>query len=159
MSIITDGMRRLVEEQRLGFVATVNADGSPNLSPKATFVPLDGDTLAFAEMRSPRTRANLGRDARVEVNFVDPFARRGARFRGIARLVPRGEAEFDRLYPIWHAIWGDALGAIFNGFVLIAVDSAKPLLSPAYELGADERALREEWLEKHATIQRGHLDA
>lgn len=158
MSIITDEMRRLVEEQRLGFIATVNPDGTPNLSPKATFVPLDGDTLAFAEMRSPRTRANVGRDGRVEVNVVDPFARKGTRFRGTARFVPRGEAEFDRLYPVWHAIWGDALGAMFNGFVLIAIESAKPLTSPAYELGAEERALREEWLEKHTSIQRGHLD-
>lgn len=28
-------MMRLVREQRRGFVATVNADGTPNLSPRA----------------------------------------------------------------------------------------------------------------------------
>ncbi len=35
--MMTPGMMRLVREQRLGFVATVNADGTPNLSPKSTF--------------------------------------------------------------------------------------------------------------------------
>ena len=29
-------MKRVVEEQRLGFVATVSPDGTPNLSPKGT---------------------------------------------------------------------------------------------------------------------------
>jgi uncharacterized protein len=151
-------LRRLIDEQRLGFVATVNADGSPNLSPKATFVALDDRTIGFAEMRSPQTLANIQRDGRVEVNFVDPFARKGARFRGAARFVARGEDAFDRLWPTWQAIWGDELGAMFNGFVLITVESAKPLTSPAYDLGADERALREEWLAKHTAIQRKHLD-
>lgn len=156
--MLSTEMRRLIDEQRLGFVATVNADGSPNLSPKATFLVLDDRTIAFAEMRSPQTLANIGRDGRVEVNFVDPFARKGARFRGAARFVMRGEDEFDRLYPTWAAIWGDELGAMFNGFVLVTVEIAKPLTSPAYDLGADERALREEWLEKHTAIQRRHLD-
>jgi predicted pyridoxine 5'-phosphate oxidase superfamily flavin-nucleotide-binding protein len=156
--MINDDMRRLIEEQRLGFIATVNADGSPNVSPKGTFMALDARTIGFAEMRSPQTLANIARDGRVEVNFVDPFARKGMRFRGAARFVMRGEAEFDRLCPKWQAIWGDELGALFNGFVLITVESTKPLTSPAYDLGADERALREEWLEKHGRIQRGHLD-
>lgn len=159
MSTVTDEMRRLIEEQRLGFVATVSSDGGPNLSPKATFLALDANTIAFAEIRSPRTLANIGRDGRVEVNFVDPFARRGFRFRGAARFVMRGEAEFDRLYPRWHAIWGDELGATFHGFVLITVESARPLTSPAYDLGADERSLRGEWLAKHTAIQKGYLDA
>lgn len=36
MGILTDDMKRVVRDQRLGFVATVCADGTPNLSPKGT---------------------------------------------------------------------------------------------------------------------------
>ena len=32
MGVLTDEMKKVVEEQRLGFVATVCADGTPNLS-------------------------------------------------------------------------------------------------------------------------------
>ena len=53
------------------FIATVNVDGSPNVSPKGTFLALDDRTLAFAEMRSPATVENVTRDMRVEVNMVD----------------------------------------------------------------------------------------
>jgi predicted pyridoxine 5'-phosphate oxidase superfamily flavin-nucleotide-binding protein len=33
MGILTVDMKRVVEQQRLGFVATVCPDGTPNLSP------------------------------------------------------------------------------------------------------------------------------
>jgi uncharacterized protein len=155
---LTPAMLRLIDEQRLGFIATVNVDGSPNVSPKGTFLALDDHTIAFAEMRSPATVENVTRDMRVEVNMVDVFARKGARFRGVARFVRRAEPEFDRLYPRWAATWPD-LASRFNGFVVIAVESAKPLTSPAYDIGADERTLREQWLAKHTEIQRKHLDA
>ena len=34
MGLISADMKRAVEEQRLGFIATVCPDGTPNLSPK-----------------------------------------------------------------------------------------------------------------------------
>ena len=40
--MLSADMKRVIREQRLGFLATVNPDGTPNVSPKATFVVLDG---------------------------------------------------------------------------------------------------------------------
>ena len=77
-------MQRIVVEQRLGFVATVAPDGTPNVSPKGTFIVLDTKTIAFDEIRSPATIRNLRANPRVEVNFVDPFVRKGYRL-----LAPR----------------------------------------------------------------------
>ena len=34
MGILNDDMKRVVRQQRFGFIATVCPDGSPNLSPK-----------------------------------------------------------------------------------------------------------------------------
>jgi uncharacterized protein len=59
MGVLTDEMKQVVEQQRLGFVATVCADGTPNLSPKGTVSVLDDDHLMFADIRSPGTVANL----------------------------------------------------------------------------------------------------
>src|SRR5437660_758149 len=41
MGVLTDAMKPVVEQQRLGFVASVCADGTPNLSPKGTLSVLD----------------------------------------------------------------------------------------------------------------------
>ena len=80
--MLTDEMKRVVERQRLGFVATVCADGTPNVSPKGTLRVLDDDHLMFADIRSPGTVANLRTNPSVEVNVVDPFVRKGYRFKG-----------------------------------------------------------------------------
>jgi hypothetical protein len=66
MGILTDDMKRLVDEQQLGFCATVCPDGSPNLSPKGSTRVWDDDHLFFADVCSPQTIANLrGRAAAV----------------------------------------------------------------------------------------------
>jgi len=36
MGTLTNDMKRIVWQQRLGYIATVFPDGTPNLSPKAT---------------------------------------------------------------------------------------------------------------------------
>ena len=93
--ILTDEMRRLIEEQRLCYVATADAVGAPNLSAKGTLVVWDANTLAFADIRSPRTVANLRVNPRIEVNVVDPIARKGYRFKGTAEAHTDG-AVFER---------------------------------------------------------------
>jgi len=45
MGILNDDMKRLVDEQQLGFHATVCPDGSPNLSPKGSTRVWDDDHL------------------------------------------------------------------------------------------------------------------
>src|SRR5215212_12086323 len=80
MGALSLDAQRVVEEQRLGFVATVNEDGTPNLSPKGTVAVLDDDHLVFADIRSPRTVENLRQRPAVEINVIDPILRKGFRF-------------------------------------------------------------------------------
>src|SRR5262245_58121827 len=93
--IVTDDMRRLLAKQRHCYVATVDAEGAPNLSAKGTLVVWDANELAFADIRSPRTVANLHGNPRVEINVVDPIARKGYRFKGTAEVHTEGLA-FER---------------------------------------------------------------
>src|SRR5437773_7334021 len=79
---LSEDMKRVVLEQRLGFVATVTPDGRPNLSPKGTTTVLDDEHLLFADIASPGTVANLTSSPFVEVNVVDPIRRKGYRFKG-----------------------------------------------------------------------------
>jgi hypothetical protein len=73
MGLISADMKRVVETTRLGFIATVCPDGTPNLSPKGTTAVWDADHLVFANIRSPGTLANLRQNPNVEVN-VSPRA-------------------------------------------------------------------------------------
>ncbi len=90
MGTLTADMVRVVREQRLGYVATVCPDGTPYLSPKATTTVWDDDHLIFADICSPGTVANLEQNPAIEVNVVDPIARRGYRFKGTATIYTAG---------------------------------------------------------------------
>src|SRR3974377_2281727 len=139
--MLTPDMKRVIEEQRLGFVATAAPDGAPNVSPKGTFVVLDDRTIAFGEIRSPGTIRNLRVNPRVEVNFVDVFVRKGYRFAGTASLVERGDVGFDELLPRLRSAVAERIRAI----VTISVIRALPLTSPAYDEGRTGPELRRAW--------------
>jgi predicted pyridoxine 5'-phosphate oxidase superfamily flavin-nucleotide-binding protein len=144
---------RLIREQRLGFVATVNGNGTPNLSPKGTFVVVDATTIAFAEIRSPATIENLAIRPGVEVNFVDAFTRRGCRVFGTADIVRRGDDRFDSLLSHFASYRG--LMARARAVVLIMVSRSSSLTSPAYDDGATEADLRRLWTEHFRALQPG----
>ena len=59
MISIPEDVRNFVNFQKLGYVATVSKDGTPNLSPKGTIAAIDESTLVFADIRSPQTIENL----------------------------------------------------------------------------------------------------
>ncbi|RVU14524.1 pyridoxamine 5'-phosphate oxidase family protein [Methylobacterium oryzihabitans] len=141
--MLTPGMKAIVERQRLGFVATVSAAGEPNLSPKGTFVVIDDRTLAFGEIRSPATIANLRERPALDVNMVDPLSRKGFRASGRATVHERGGDAFAAHRPRFDR-WG-ALADRIRAIVLIEVRAAAPLSSPAYDDGATEAELRAQW--------------
>ena len=60
MALLTADMKRVVEEQRLGFFATVCADGTPNVSPKGTIAVWDDDHLVFDEWEEGQRRGVEG---------------------------------------------------------------------------------------------------
>ena len=152
MAILTADMKRMIAEQKLGFVATVSADGTPNLSPKGTMQALDDEHIVFADIRSPGTMANIGRNPAMEINFVDPFSRKGYRFKGDARVVAKGTSEFDQLIERYGA---GMLPKLYRAFVVMRVDRAAPLISPAYDAGATEADLRKRYRDYFASIQPG----
>ncbi len=148
MGAIGSEARRVVEEQRLCFVATVNDDGTPNLSPKGTIGVLDDDHLAFGDIRSPRTVLNLRQRPALEINVLDPIGRKGYRFRGMATIVDPG-ARFDELVRSFRA---RGLEHPFHCVVVVKVERAEPVISPAYDDGLTEEEVRIRWRHHYAEL-------
>jgi predicted pyridoxine 5'-phosphate oxidase superfamily flavin-nucleotide-binding protein len=149
MGILTDDMKRVIREQRLAYVATVCADGTPNLSPKATVTVWDDDHLVYADIRSPGTAENLATHPGVEVNVVDPVARKGYRFKGTGVFLVEGDVH-DAMAARFHARGLHDL----RGLVLIRVERARPLISPAYDGGRSEDDVRREFYEYYDALNR-----
>lgn len=154
VGLLTDEMKRVIAEQRLGYVATVCPDGTPNLSPKGTLAVWDDDHLVFADLCSPGTVANVRRNPAVEINVVDPFARKGYRFKGVATVLTEGR-EFERIIAFYRA---RGTQAPIRSAVLVAVDRALPLLSPSYALGANEQEVRGRWEPHYRALMRHDME-
>jgi hypothetical protein len=149
-------MKRVVSEQRLGFVATVCPDGTPNLSPKGTTAVWDDDHIVFADIRSPATVSNLRRNPSTEINVVDPMVRKGYRFKGVASVVTEGEgALFERILDFYRTERNlDEGRTRIRSFVLVKINEAMPLISPAYDQGPTEDQVREKMQHYFDSLQR-----
>ena len=95
----------------------------------------------FANIRSPGTLANLRQNANVEVNVVDPFVRKGYRFKGIASILESGPL-YDKLLAFYKDRGSQSA---IREIVIIRVQTAQPIDSPAYDLGFTEDQVRDRW--------------
>lgn len=150
--------RDLIEHWHLGFVATADAEGRPNVSPKGSFVVHDDTTISFAEMRSPDTLANIAVRPQVEVNFVDILTRRGVLIQGEAEYVSREDTRYPALRPFYTNRWPE-LEPMFSGFVVIKVSACKPLATPPYDMGAKSEDFCAKWAQRVRDINIIHKQA
>jgi len=153
VSPISGDMKRVVDEQRLGFVATVCPDGTANLSPKGSIAVWDDAHLVFLDFRSPGTIGNLKTNPSVEVNVVDPIRRKGYRFKGQGSVLSGGEL-FERVLDFFERDRGVRRNRA-RAAVLIRVEAAAPLISPIYDLGASEEEVSASWLDHYLSLYGG----
>ena len=136
-----DNVKNFVNFQKLGYVATVSKDGTPNLSPKGTIAVIDESTLVFADIRSPQTMQNLNENPSVEINVVDPFQRAGYRFKGDGKIINNG-SEFEKILEYYVKT---GVKSKINAVVIVDVKSMSEITSPSYDLGATKDELVSKW--------------
>ena len=144
MTEISESLKKFLDEQKLGYVATVSPDGTPNLSPKGTIIAWDKTTIAFADIRSPNTMKNLESNPNLEINVIDPLLRKGFRIKGTASIIKDGQNFEEILNHYRKRGVKSPIGAI----VLVAVTEISEVTSPLYDLGFTEEEMKEKW-KKH----------
>ncbi len=141
MGLLTNEIKKLIEQQKLGYVATVSPDNTPNLSPKGTISVWDDEHLVFADIKSPKTMANLEKNPSLEINVVDPIARKGYRFKGTGTILASG-LEYDKIISHYNKM---GIKSKIGRVVLIKVASVNDVTSPLYDLGYTEDEIKKRW--------------
>ena len=134
-------LKKLVNFQKLGYVATVSSDGTPNLSPKGTIAILDESRLVFANIRSPKTIEHLTNNPSIEIDVLDPFSRMGYRFKGLANILSDGE-DFENILDYFKQ---KGIKSTISHIVVIDVTSFSEITSPSYDLGLKKDDLIKKW--------------
>jgi len=143
MGLLTTQIKEFVQKTKLGFIATICPDGTPNLSPKGTTIAWDDDHLAFADIHSPVTVQNLLNNPAVEINIVDVFTRKGYRFKGTAKIFSEGN-----LFNEVVSFYGEAASKYkINHIVLISVERVLPITSPIYDTGITEEEVKNKYID------------
>ena len=142
--MLTQEIKDFLDLQKLGYVATVNADGTPNLSPKGTIIGWTSDELAFADIRSPDTMNNLKKNPHVEINVIDPLTRKGYLFRGEAKIV-NDESLNKKILGNYRE---KGVKSPINAIVLVRVSEVSEVTSPLYDMGISESEIKSKW-KKH----------
>jgi predicted pyridoxine 5'-phosphate oxidase superfamily flavin-nucleotide-binding protein len=144
MGILTDEMKRVVTEIQLCYAATGSPDDKPNLSPKGSITVLNDDELGFADLASPGTIENLRHNPAIELNVVDPFTRRGFRFKGRAEIVKNDPEAHRRIAQILGPEYP------FEQVVKIRVETAAEVFSPVYTVTpSSEAEVKRFWLQRY----------
>ena len=141
MGTITTEIKEFVKKAKLGFVATVCPDGTPNLSPKGTTTVWDDEHLVFADIHSPGTVTNLFTNPSIEINIVDVFIRKGYRFKGIGKVLSEGSL-FEEVLSFYRSA---GVKYPIKNIVLIKIERILPIASPVYDTDVKEDEIIMKW--------------
>lgn len=141
MGMITPEIKNYLNRLKLGFVATVSSDNTPNVSPKGTIIAWDDTHLVFADIKSPQTMKNLEKNTAIEINVVDPLLRKGFRFKGKGEILRDGN-EFSKIVTHYKE---NGIKSDIISIVKVKLDDVREVTSPLYDLGLTENEIKDKW--------------
>ena len=130
--MLNDTVLAAMRKSVLCWLATVDPDGCPNVTPKEIFCALGHDTLLMANIASPGSARNVVARASVCVSFVDPFVQKGFKLKGSARLVHAADDGFSALADPLQQMAGPRFP--FASLFVVTVTSVEPIVAPSYRL-------------------------
>ena len=136
MALINASVQEAARRSVLCWLATVDADGQPNVSPKEVWAIADDAHVLVANIASPQSVRNIAQQPQVCLSFVDVFVQKGFKLVGTARAVRAADPEFSA----WAAPLLCMVGQRFviHSVLVIRVTSVAPIVAPSYRFYPDE---------------------
>ena len=134
--ILSTAVREAARRSVLCWLATVDADGQPNVSPKEVWTIADEQHVVVAHIASPVTARNIRQRPQVCLSFVDVWVQKGFKLLGTAHEVCADDPEF----AAWAAPLLAMVGQRFaiHSVLVIRVTSVAAIVAPSYRFFPDE---------------------
>lgn len=130
--MLTTDIRQYIDRSVLCWLATADAQGQPNVSPKEIFTHHGSDRFLIAQIASPQSARNIRVNPAVCVSFIDVFVQKGYQLKGQARLVRADSPAFAELAAPLLAMAGERFP--FRTLIAVLIEQVKPILAPSYLL-------------------------
>lgn len=128
-------VRQATGRSVLCWLATVDVDGQPNVSPKEVFTYLEPDVVVIAQIASPQSVKNILARPQVCVSFLDVMVQKGLKCYGKARYIQAHEADFEDGVKPLKAMVGDRF--TIQGLFHVRLESMSHILAPSYVFHPD----------------------
>jgi predicted pyridoxine 5'-phosphate oxidase superfamily flavin-nucleotide-binding protein len=132
----------------LCWLATVDDEGQPNVSPKELFHAYDDRSLVVAEIASPTSTRNIGKNPRVCVSFIDVFRQRGFKIYGKAQMLLPDHPQFMAMGTRLLAMAGEHFKV--RGIIHVETSRVQRIWAPSYTVFPD-RTVEEQIKRAHKT--------
>jgi uncharacterized protein len=117
------------------WLATVDANGMPSVSPKEIFAPEGKNGLLIANVASPNSIKNIGQHNKVCISFVDVFVQRGYKLYGHAQMLETSAPDYaTRAEPLLK-IAGEKFP--IRSVIAVNIERVIPIVAPRYALYPD----------------------
>ena len=120
----------------LCWLATADAQGQPNVSPKEIFTFYDAEHFLIANIASPNSVRNIAANPRVCVSFIDVFVQKGFKVSGVAQNIVKQDADYEKWAAPLNAMAGPRF--LIRSVILIQVTASEPILAPSYQFYPDQ---------------------
>ena len=134
--MLNESVREAARRSVLCWLATVDVDGQPNVSPKEVWAIADEQHVVVAHIASPVSARNIAQQPQVCLSFVDVFVQKGYKLLGLAREVHANDPGF--------AVWAEHLLAMvgqrftIQSVLVIQVQSVAAIVAPSYRFYPNE---------------------
>jgi hypothetical protein len=135
MPLLNEPIRDAARRSVLCWLATVDADGQPNVSPKEVWTIADEQHVVVANIASPVSARNIAQQPQVCLSFVDVWVQKGFKLLGSAQEVHADDPAFS----VWAAPLLAMVGQRFviHSVLVIHVTSASAIVAPSYRFFPD----------------------
>lgn len=147
--MVTEDMKQRIERCVLCWIATADANGVPNVSPKEMFLLRGTDKLLIAHIASPVTVKNIRQNEKVCVSMVDVFVQKGYKFAGTAKIIDKNDGQFSAAKEPIIQKFGTRFP--LQAVIEVTIRSVSEIIAPSYrffpesttEQGQIERAMEQ----------------
>ena len=130
--MLSDEVKTSIQESVLCWLATVDVQQIPNVSPKEVFTYQGDNTLLIAHIASPNSVHNITLNPNVCVSFIDIFKQKGFKVHGKAEIVDRQHAHFAEKHQPLFAIAGEDYP--IHSIISVDITDIAPIIAPRYRL-------------------------
>ncbi len=127
--MLSKEVKDCIDKSVLCWLATVDSDGNPNVSPKEIFTYHD-DKLLIANIASPSSARNIKNQSNVCVGFIDILVQKGYQLKGTAELISSSDTNQKHIIDLLQDLAGPRFKVL--SVFSISVTQVKPILAPSY---------------------------